>query len=179
MTREETSKILTIIKSVYSSFCKDYSESDLMIAIDTWHKMLKDEKYLTVSTAVMMIIATSKFAPTVADVKEKIYELANPDILSLNDAWLCVRRAIQNSTYNYQEEFEKLSEESKKVVGNAYQLKIWASENENTIDTVISSNFQKAYKAETESKKNKYMLNAVQKQLDSGTVELLSDKSDT
>jgi hypothetical protein len=126
-----------------------------------------------------MIIATSKFAPTIADVKEKIYELANPDILSSNDAWLSVRRAIQNSTYNSKEEFEKLSETSKKIVGDAYQLKIWAMENENTLDTVIASNFKKAYKAETENHKNKYMLGAVQKQLASGTVEMLSDISDT
>ena len=179
MTREETSKILTVIKYAYPSFYKDYSENDLIGAVGVWYEQLNNETYQTVSTAVTMIISTSKFAPTIADVKEKIYELANPDILSSNDAWLCVKKAIQNSTYNSKEEFEKLSEIAKKIVGDAYQLKIWAMESENTLDTVIASNFKKAYKAETENCKNKYMLGAVQKQLASGAVEMLSDKSDT
>ena len=179
MTREETSKILTVIKYAYPSFYKDYSENDLIGAVGVWYEQLKSETYQSVSTAVTMIIATSKFAPTIADVKEKVYELANPDVLSANDAWLYVKKAVQNSTYNYQEEFKNLPEEIKCIVGNAYQLHSWASENENTLDTVIASTFKKDYKTETENRKNRFMLGAVQKQINSGTIEMLSDISDT
>ena len=48
-------------------------------------------------------------------------------------------------------------------------------ESENTLDTIIASTFKKAYKAETENRKNKYMLGAVQKQISSRTIEMLTE----
>ena len=72
MTREETSKILSVIKFAYPSFYKDYSESDLAVAVNLWHDMLIDETYQNVALAVKSIIKTNKFAPSIAEVMEKV-----------------------------------------------------------------------------------------------------------
>lgn len=72
MTREETQKILAVIRAAYPSFYKDNTKSDLAIAVNLWNDMLIDETYQNVAMAVKSIIATNKFAPSIAEVIEKV-----------------------------------------------------------------------------------------------------------
>ena len=72
MTREETQKILAVIRAAYPSFYKDNTKNDLVIAVNLWHDMLIDETYQDVAMAVKSIIATNKFAPSIAEVIDRI-----------------------------------------------------------------------------------------------------------
>lgn len=158
MTKEETKKILAVIKAAYPAFYKDYTNDDLSGAVNVWHEMLIDDSYQNVSIAVSAIISTNKFAPSIAEVKEKLFDIANPDIMTAQEAWNEVKKAISQGNYNYVEAFNKLPELLKTIVGNALQINAWARESENTIDTVIASNFQKAYKSEIENIKKSYAI---------------------
>ena len=72
MTREETQKILAVIRAAYPSFYKDSTKGDLAIAVNLWNDMLIDETYQNVAVAVKSIIATNKFAPSIAEIIEKV-----------------------------------------------------------------------------------------------------------
>lgn len=72
MTREETQKILAVIKIAYPSFYKDNTKNDLFNAVSLWHEKFIDETYENVSMAINSIIETNKFAPSIAEVIEKV-----------------------------------------------------------------------------------------------------------
>ena len=72
MTREETQKILAVIRAAYPSFYKDSTKSDIAVAINLWQDMFIDESYQNVALAVKSIIKTSKFAPAIAEVLEQV-----------------------------------------------------------------------------------------------------------
>lgn len=72
MTREETKKLLAVIKAAYPAFYKDCSGNDLLVAVGLWNELLADEEYYDAARAVKKIIAVNKFAPSIAEVLEEI-----------------------------------------------------------------------------------------------------------
>ena len=50
-------------------------------------------------------------------------------------------------TYHFQEEYDKLSETAKKMVGDPQQLREWAMLPSEDIDTVVQSNFKSRFNA--------------------------------
>lgn len=62
-------------------------------------------------------------------------------------AWEMVQKAIRNSGYHAEEEFEKLPEIVQKSVVSPSQLKEWAL-TENLNVEVVSSNFMRTYRVE-------------------------------
>ena len=176
MTKEETKKILTVINAAYPTFYKDSTEEDIAGAIGIWYEMLKDCPYQDVVEAVKSFISTNEFAPTIAGIKKYIYKNKNYNILSENDAWNIVRKALTNSLYNSEEEFKTLPDSVKKIVGSSWQLKSWATEDERTIDSVIASNFRKAYKTEMERKQEYQQLPTDTKEkLENGTKMMIEE----
>lgn len=70
MTKNDTAKLLASIAVAYPNFKTD-KERELT---GLWYTMLKEFPKELVNKAVMHHIAISKFAPTVADIRELIYE---------------------------------------------------------------------------------------------------------
>ena len=72
MTRQETMMILKMLKLSYRvSFIK-VSPQDMEVMLNLWTSQLKDESAEDVNRAVQEHINTSKYMPTVADIKERI-----------------------------------------------------------------------------------------------------------
>lgn len=159
MTREETKKILMVIQAAYPN----YKPQDKTVTIDVWHNMLSDITYEHVGIALKAYIQTDKtgFAPSVGEIREKINQLFS-DINELNEttAWGLVWKAICNSGYHAEEEFEKLPPIIQKTVGSPSQLREWAILEDidgNTI-TVLQSNFQRTFRAEQKRENDKQKL---------------------
>lgn len=117
-------------------------------ALRLWYAELKDIPYQIAYAALRKYVSTNKFAPTIADIREQAAELYNQreGDISENTAWQLVWKAICNSGYHAEEEFEKLPETVKRAVGSASQLRQWglSEVNDNTI-SYWKSDFQRIY----------------------------------
>ena len=73
-------------------------------------------------------------------------QLNAPDMPDEAEAWAQVYKAIQNSGYHSKEEFDKLHPVVQRVVGRPEVLKAWGMLSVEETQTVIASNFQRAYR---------------------------------
>ena len=79
-------------------------------------------------------------------IKEKLTAMQTPERTE-TEAWAMVSKALHNSLYGYREEFDKLPPEVQGAVGNAEMLREWARLDEDEVQTVVASNFQRSYRA--------------------------------
>jgi hypothetical protein len=158
MTIEETAAVMVILKVAYPRYYNNLEKSEAKNAIGLWQSLLADYPAELVTNAVKAVIATNKFPPTVAEVIEKINLLTKKEERSEVEAWGLVKKAIRNSTYHSQEEFEALPEDIQKTLGNHNVLKEWAMSKDSSMETVVASNFMRSYKAKLTDTK---MINAL------------------
>ena len=163
MTREETKDLMAILKAAYPNFYKDISKEEAKAAVDLWATIFSDTPAKLVIEAVKSMICTLKYPPTIADVKEKIHLLTQPQSMSELEAWNTVRRAI--SYYDAQENYNSLPPMLQKIVGSPNQLREWALMDVETVNSVIQSNFMRSYKAKVAQEKEYAMLPESTKQL--------------
>ena len=147
MTREETVKIIRIMVDSYPN----YKPNDISETVDVWQMMLSDYDYNLVAMALKAYILsdTSGFAPSIGQLVDKIKSITSPQELNEMEAWSLVCDALQNSGYNYAEEYAKLPPLVQKAVGLPTQLQTWAL-TENLNKDVVGSNFMRCYRIEVE-----------------------------
>lgn len=75
MTQTETAKILAVLTAAYPNTYKSMTPKEAAAAVLVWAGQFADIEYDIVFMAVQKAISTSKFPPTVSDVREKIREL--------------------------------------------------------------------------------------------------------
>jgi hypothetical protein len=145
MTRDETKKILMLMGAVYPNFKPD----NLTATVDAWYLMLSDFEYADIENALRIYVRTSdeQFAPSV---NKLIAMIRKPQELSQMDfptVWRYIRKAISRSLYYSEEEFDKLPDEAKALVGAPGQLREWAQLASETIDSVTRSKVETQYGA--------------------------------
>lgn len=132
-------------------------------AMSLWYDGLKDLSYPIVNIALKKYVQTNKFAPTIADIREQaaLLDKQNQNYeLNETKAWSIVWKAICNSGYHAEEEFEKLPPIIQKTVGSPAQLREWAMLEDidgNTI-TVLQSNFQRTFRVEQKRENDRQKL---------------------
>lgn len=163
MTRDDTTRILGILKTSYPNFYKDMSKNEMYNTIDIWSEMFVDDNVDVVKVAVKELIQTLKFPPTIADIKQKMYTLTNQETLP-TDLWEKLLNAIRNSGYNSIEEFEKLPKECKAFVKSPSQLKELGMMESSVVNSVIKGQFFKQVEIiQKRIKEDKQMLPATKK----------------
>lgn len=148
MTRDEVIKIQMVIQAAYPN----YNPPNKTITADTWLVLLNDFTYEQVLAAVHAFIRTDKkgFAPSIGEVIDKLQLLFGEKEANAVAAWTMVLKAIKNSTYHADEEYEKLPRIIQRVIGGPQRLTELATmENLNT--SVESSNFMRDYRAALEA----------------------------
>lgn len=145
MTRDEVKKIIAVIAATYPNFQSD----DPTFTVDSWHFFLSDHSYEEISMALKAFVntANSAFAPSVSQLIGQLNKIKALNTAQEVDVWREVRPAIRNGLYHFDEEYAKLSETAKKMVGDPQQLREWAMLPSEEIDTVIQSNFKNRFKA--------------------------------
>lgn len=147
MTLNEAGTVLAVLRAAYPHSFKDLSDEEAYATTKLWAEMF-DEPYAQVNAAVRTMISsrTAGYAPTIGEVKEQIYKLTTPNTLNEGEAWALVCKACQNGSYGYKQEYEKLPPEVQKAVGKPEQIREWAQIDTDTFQTVIMSNFQRAFR---------------------------------
>lgn len=166
MTRQEALAVMAMLKTAYPTFYKNYSKEDINEAVNLWATMFSEETIQVVTEAIKALICTLKYPPTIADVKEKIHLLTQPQGMSELEAWNTVRRAI--SYYDAQENYNSLPPMLQRLVGSPNQLREWALMDSEVVNSVIQSNFMRSYKAKVVQEKEYAMLPESTKQLIQG-----------
>lgn len=143
MTRDECKKILMTIEVLYPNF----KIENMTGTINSWFIILQDYDYKMIEAGLKIFTATSgsAFAPSVSELiayARKPQELKQTDAAT---AWVQVRKAIRNGIYHAGEEFDNLPEDVQRVVGSPNQIYTWALMESREIDSVVCSNFRKAY----------------------------------
>lgn len=163
MKRDETIQILMLVQAAYPN----YKPHDKTVTVNLWNKMLSDYEYNQVCAAVEAYILTGNgFPPSIGDIVDKLQMVFGEAEYSDVEAWELVWKAISNSGYHAEEEFEKLPEIAKKVVGSPGQLRQWAlSEVRDDTISVWRSNFLKQYRTESQRKKERDKLSPNLKKL--------------
>ena len=148
MTREDTKKILSIVKLNWPQSFQKLNAEEITGMIELWAEMFRSDDFMLVASAVKSIIAAGEreFAPNVGTIKEQMRKLTAKDDMSEAEAWARIRKAISNSVYNSQSEFDKLPKLCKAVVGTPSQLREWAVMDSEAVQSVVASNVQRAYK---------------------------------
>lgn len=132
MEREQFKVLVKAMKAVYAqpTFIPDQD------AFNVWFALLGDLPYKQAELAVQKHMATEKFPPTIADIREKAEQITSVKETEMSEleAWAIVRKAIGRSNYYAEEEFEKLRNraESKFTGGYGYGRGYFFCENQET-----------------------------------------------
>ena len=135
MNKEAFVRILT-------GACKLYKENMDKETMELWLAFFKDNTTEEFKEAMNEHIKTSRFFPTVADIKAKIYEIKTPEETATK-LWEKFLGAIGNGSYHAEEEFEKLPAVVQEFVRNPKQLQEFAKMDSEKIHTVVKGQFLK------------------------------------
>ena len=157
MTIKETAAIMEILTIAYPNWKVDGAK-----ALKLWANMFADDDPEQVALAVKAYIATdtSGFAPSIGQIKTQIVKMESASMPTDQDAWTHIRAAISNSGYHSGEEFAKLTPIEQRIVGSPRQLYDWALMDVDTLDSVVASNVQRAYRRIQEREQYKLALPA-------------------
>ena len=160
MNRNDVIALMAVLKTAYPSYYKQVSRDEALAAINLWSEMFADDDPEIVSAATKALIAsrTEGFPPTIGAVKAKMHDIANPDAMTEDEAWRIIAKALRNGIYGSREEFDKLPAELRKIVHDPAQLKEWAKMDEETVQSVVVSNFRRSYRVTATRKKELDML---------------------
>lgn len=152
MTKYETAVIMGTLRVAYPQYYARQSAEDAEAAVNLWAVMFSEETADEVAAAVRAFIATDTkgYPPSIGQIKAKLDMLraeANGGEMTALEAWALVQRACNRSYYNAREEFDKLPDTVRAVVGSANVLREWAVMDTGTLNSVIGSNFQRSYSA--------------------------------
>lgn len=153
--REQFKVLVKGMKAVYtqSTFIPDQD------AFIVWYSLLQDIDYEILNQAIQKHMMVSKFPPTIADIREAAAQfMPQENDLTELEAWGLVRRAICNSVYHAEEEFEKLPEVVQRAVGSPSNLREWGQMDIDTVESVEASHFVRNYRAMKEREKEMHRL---------------------
>lgn len=155
MTRDDVIMILATLKAAYPHAYKGMTRRDGEALVNLWQRQFADEDPNAVAAAVDALISTrtAGYSITPGEVKEKLHQLRTVNELNESDAWALVSKACSNGLYGYREEFAKLPPDVQRAVGAPEQLKAWAMMDAEAVESVVASNFMRAYR--TQQKRDK------------------------
>ncbi len=160
MNSVETTIVLGVLRAAFPSFYKDMKKEELTNIVSLWQSMFADDDAGIVMAAVKALIAVKVegFPPTIGAVKEQISRLTSPQELTEQEAWALVSKAVKRGYYDFKEEFEKLPEVVQRSIGRAEQLQVWSEMDAKTVESVVASNFMRAFRVKQKKQKELDMM---------------------
>lgn len=155
MTMADTLGMMATLRVAFPQYYAKQTLEDAEAALKLWHRMFEADDVRLVKAAVDAFISsdTSGFPPSIGQIKDrcdKIAQEARGHDLTPAEAWALVSRAASRSYYNSQEEFEKLPDTVRAVLGSPATLHEYSLMDPQALGTVVASNFQRSYAARAE-----------------------------
>jgi len=169
MTRHETGIIMDILNTAYPGFYNRPGAPDRVRTLDLWAELFADDDVALVAAAVKAYIASDEkgYPPHIGAVKNAMHALSRTGELDAAQAWELVRKAVSRSGYEAAKEYRKLPESLQRMTSPG-QLHEWSQMDSNAFNSVVASNFQKAYRVRQESNRRDALLPADVKRVITG-----------
>ena len=147
MTKEEVYKLIFVVRAVWIKTYEKFGQNDFDNMAIGWHMALEDYSYQEISLALKAYVKSNDtgFPPVPAQLIAYTRQSNPTSDLTSNEAWAIVYKAICNSNYNAEAEFEKLPELCKKAIGSAASLRELAQMDIDTVQSVEGSHFKRNY----------------------------------
>lgn len=150
MTRDETQVLLAGIMAVYPNW---HPENKTEV-VNAWHSVMEDYPKDAVGAAFKEYVRSDRagFAPSPGQLIGLIIDRNAPRSIPDMEAWQMVYRAICNSNYHADEEFDKLPSEIQKALGSPSSLREMAMMEADAM-SVEQSHFLRSYHTILERKR--------------------------
>lgn len=187
MTREETIKVIGIITTAYPNFDKFRDEKHIRSMVAIWADMFSEDDAGLVALAVKEHISTSKWPPSIAEIREIMTRIAHPDIIPPDEAWEVVSKYLDTEgEYNHGDIYRALPRTIAEAVdsigyGQLYAMHVAYARGHAAKAGHDRVAFMQAYEDKVERQRRKAMLpgslrqkiEAVSAGLDDGTRSLI------
>ena len=116
ITKKDIVDTITLLKITYPNSLKEFKDDELKLMIEVWTKDFKDTPKEEFNKAIQNIRNTSKFFPSVSDIKEQIAKNKIEKISSAEEEWQNVLSAVRMyGSYREQEALESLKPYTAKI----------------------------------------------------------------
>lgn len=118
-------------------------------AMGLWYEMLKDLRDDAALASARGHIASSRFFPTIADIRAGAADAAREEGAELteSEAWRLAYRAICNGIYRSEQEYAKLPPDVQRAVGGSPAALYALATDDKFNMSVAESNFMRSYRA--------------------------------
>jgi hypothetical protein len=147
MTEVETGRLIAVIAEIYPRFLDG---RNIESTVSLWQKIFARDSYKEVEAALFAFVSTDEkgFPPAPGAIRSLLNKLQQPEgETTETEAWAMVQKATRNSIYNADKEFAALPEDVQRCVGSPSTLREWAMMDTETLNSVVSSNFMRGYRA--------------------------------
>lgn len=90
MTKADAARLMAIVVTAYPNYDKFRDEQAVTATVNLWASMFAKDDDKIVALALNKHIATSKWPPSVAEIREIMLEIQRPDLIPPDMAWLAV-----------------------------------------------------------------------------------------
>lgn len=144
MTKAEALKVMAILQAAFPAFYRGVTKESATASVNLWAQMFSGETYQEVSAAVMALISTQVegYPPTIGAVKQMLSKLREPEKLTPQEAWNIASRAAAGNMA-----WEDIPEQVQRAIGSPNTLREWGAMDLSAFNSVVYSNFLKAYTA--------------------------------
>lgn len=154
MKREETIKLLQILKWAYPHYFQNLSKTDFQGMINLWELQFEPYEARIVELALTNYIKTNKYPPTVAGIFEEMNKLETGGDEE-QTYWEQLAKLCRRASVVTQAEFEALPEPLKKWLRNLQNLKELGQIGSDIFNSVTRGQFFREIKPIVESEKAK------------------------
>jgi hypothetical protein len=138
MNKKEIINLLGIATANFPNM----QEKDMKPTAILWEKSLSDMEYYVAEKAILKVLSTSKFFPTISEIREAAADLTQPRTLDAMEAWGLIGEAIRKyGHYREKEALQSLPEDVAQMVRRFSWRELCLSE---TPD-ILRAQFRKAW----------------------------------
>ena len=102
MTKADAAKLVAIVITAYPNYDKFKDEAAVTATVSLWATMFQSDDGKIVALALNKHIATSKWPPSVAEIREIMLEMQHPELIPPDTAWQAVSDLLYSvGEYNY------------------------------------------------------------------------------
>jgi hypothetical protein len=151
----EKNEIMQLLGWALANF-PHMQEREMAPTAQLWLKMLDDIPYQVAEVALLKILATAKFFPNIAEIREAAFDLLNPQQISGFDAWEDAIKAIRRfGRYREAETYEAMDPEVAAFVRSFGLYEIIEGNPD-----IVRAQFMKQFEARQKSRKEQKLIPA-------------------
>lgn len=149
MNRKEVINLLGIAAANFPNMQnKDFKPTAVL-----WEKSLSDIPYDVAEKAVIKVLSTSKFFPTLAEIREAAADLTRPRTMDAMEAWGLINTAIRKyGSYRQKEGLQSLPDDVRRMAERFGWRELCLNENPDTLRAQFRMAWETQSKRENELK---------------------------